>query len=128
MHCCPRGLRQLCIRKMFRSMLAACAILVLCNVVAEAPSNIAQENIQAIQAMSFEQNLVTFFTYLCIRSFTSKKNIKLCFLYYENRLKLTLKLQLGFFTQQPVLSASHAMLPKPCNLIKFSCDTVKILM
>ena len=56
-------------------MLAAYAILVLCIVVPEAPSNIAPEKIQAIQAMSFEQRLVTLFTYVYIRSFTSKKNI-----------------------------------------------------
>ena len=35
-------------------MLAAYAILVLCNVVPEAPNNIAQDKTQAIQAMSFE--------------------------------------------------------------------------
>ena len=43
-------------------MLAAHAILVLCNVVPEAPSNIAQEKNQAIQTMLFEQDLVTLFT------------------------------------------------------------------
>ena len=32
MQCCPRGSRQLCISKMFHSMLTAYAILVLCNV------------------------------------------------------------------------------------------------
>ena len=73
MQCCPRGSRQLCIRKMFHSMLTAYAILVLCHVIPEAPSNISQEKIQAIQGMSFEQHLVTLFTYVYIRSFTSKK-------------------------------------------------------
>ena len=34
-------------------MLAAYAIFVLCDVVQEAPSNIAQEKTQSIQAMSF---------------------------------------------------------------------------
>ena len=43
-------------------MLAAYVILVLCNVVPEAPSNIAQEKIQAIQAMLFEQHLFILFT------------------------------------------------------------------
>ena len=76
MQCCPRGSRQLCISKMFHSMLTAYAILVLCNVVPEAPRNISQEKIQAIQGMSFEQPLVTLFTYVYIRSFKSKKNIK----------------------------------------------------
>ena len=76
-------------------MLAAYAMLVLSNVVPEAPSNIAQERNQAIQAMLFEQHLVTLLTYVYSRSITSK-NIKLCFLYYENRQKLTLKHQLGF--------------------------------
>ena len=51
-------------------MLMAYAILVLCNVVPEAPSNISQEKIQAIQGISFEQHLVTLFTYVYIRSFT----------------------------------------------------------
>ena len=54
-------------------MLMAYAILVLCNVVPEAPSNIAHEKIQVIQAMLFEQHLVTLFTDVYIRSFTSKK-------------------------------------------------------
>ena len=54
-------------------MLAVYAIFALWNVVPEAPSNIAQEKIQAIQAMSFKQQLVTVFTYVYIRSFTSKK-------------------------------------------------------
>ena len=76
-------------------MLAVYAIFALWNVVPEAPSNIAQEKIQAIQAMSFKQQLVAVFTYVYIRSFTSKKKIKLGFLYYENRPKLTLKQQLG---------------------------------
>ena len=91
MQCCPRGSRQLCIRKMFHSILVAYAILVVCNVVPEAPSNIAQKKIQTVQAMLFEQHLVTVFIYVYIRSFTSRKNIKLCLLYYENELKLTLK-------------------------------------
>ena len=76
-------------------MLAVYAIFALWNVVPEAPSNIAQEKIQAIQAMSFKQQLVAVFTYVYIRSFTSKIKIKLGFLYYENRPKLTLKQQLG---------------------------------
>ena len=41
--CCPRDSRQLWIRKMFHSMLAAYAILVLCSVVLEAWNNIAEE-------------------------------------------------------------------------------------
>ena len=48
MQCCPRGSRQFCIRKMFHSMLTAYAVLVLCNVVPEAPSNISQEKVQTI--------------------------------------------------------------------------------
>ena len=39
---------------MFHSMLTAYAILVLCNIVSEAPSNISQEKIQAMQGVSFE--------------------------------------------------------------------------
>ena len=35
--------------------------------------SIAQEKIQAIQEMLFEQHPVTLFTYVYIRSFTSKK-------------------------------------------------------
>ena len=61
---------------MFHSMLVAYAILILCNVVTEALSNIAQEKIQhctAMQAMSSEQHLVTLFAYVYITSFKSKK-------------------------------------------------------
>ena len=50
-------------------MLAAYAILALCIAVSEAPSNIAQEKTQAIQAMLFE-HLVNLFTFVYIRSFT----------------------------------------------------------
>ena len=76
MQCCPRGSRQLCIKKIFRSMLGAYAILVLCNVVPEAPSNIAQEKIQAIQAMSFEQHLFGHSLYICLYQVLHvKKNI-----------------------------------------------------
>ena len=39
---------------MFHSILVDYAILVLCNILPEAPSNTAQEKNQAIQAMSFE--------------------------------------------------------------------------
>ena len=38
-----------------------------------APSIIAREKLQAIQAISFEQHMVTLFTYVYIRSFLSKK-------------------------------------------------------
>ena len=44
MQCCPKGFKQHC-----------------------------QEKIQDIQAMSSEQHLVTLFTYVYVRSFTSKK-------------------------------------------------------
>ena len=125
MQCCRRGLRQLCIWKMFRSMLAAYAILVLCNnVVPEAPSNIAPEKIQAIQAMSFEQRLVTLFTYVYIRSFTSKKNIaKVMLSLLWKSAETKAETAARYSTQQPVkslvgrylkkvkLSVSHAMLP-----------------
>ena len=62
--CCLIDSTQLCIRKTFHSTLAAYAILVLCNVVPEAPSNIAQDKIQAMQAISTEQYLITLFTYV----------------------------------------------------------------
>ena len=55
---------------MFQSMLVAYAILVLCNVAPEAPSNIEQEK---IQAMSFQQHLITVFTYVYTRYFMSEK-------------------------------------------------------
>ena len=71
-------------------MLAAYAILVLCNVVPESPSNIAQDKIQAIQGMSFELYL-----HMYISGLSSQKNRKLCFRYYKNRLKLKLKQQHG---------------------------------
>ena len=64
MQCWPIDSTQLCIRKMFHSMLAAYAILVLCNVVPEAPSNMAQEKIQAMQSILSGQHLVTLFTYV----------------------------------------------------------------
>ena len=73
---------------MFQSMLVAYAILVLCNVAPEAPSNIEQEK---IQAMLFEQHLITVFTYVYTRYFMLGKKKTLYFLYYENQLKLTLR-------------------------------------
>ena len=75
MQYCPRGSRQLCIRKIFHSMLTAYAILVLCNVVPEAPSNISQEKNQAIQGMLFEQHLIMLYMY--ISGSSRQKNIKL---------------------------------------------------
>ena len=48
-------------------MLAAYAILVLGNVVPKAPSNIAPDKIQAIQAMSFE---------LCLRMYTEADTVE----------------------------------------------------
>ena len=62
-------------------MLVAYAILVLCNAVPEeAPSNTAQEKIQAIQAMLSEQHLVALLTYVYIRSWTSKNIVMLSLL------------------------------------------------
>ena len=58
-------------------MLTAYAILVLCNVVPQAPSNISQEKNHAIQGMLFEQHLVTLFKYVYISGPSSQKNIKL---------------------------------------------------
>ena len=55
------------------SMLAAYVILVLYNVVPRRQGTLQREKIQAIQAMSFEQHLVTLIIYEYIRSFTSKK-------------------------------------------------------
>ena len=66
MQWCPRGSKQHCRKK----------------------------KIQAIQAMLFKQHLVTLFACVCITSLTSK-NINLCFCYYGNWLKLTLKQQLS---------------------------------
>ena len=81
-------------------MLAAYAILVLCNVLHEAASNIAQE-IQAIQATSFEQHLVTVFTYVYISSVTSKKHkvmLSLLSKYPETNNEIAPR----YSTQQPV--------------------------
>ena len=65
-----------CLRKMFHSTLAACAILVLCNVLSEAPSNIAQKKIQAMQEILSEHYLVTLFTYvICIYHILHVKKI-----------------------------------------------------
>ena len=65
---------------MFHSMLVAYAILVLCNAVPEAPSNTAQEKIQAIQTMLSEQHLVALLTYVYVRSLTSKNIVMLSLL------------------------------------------------
>ena len=98
----------------------------LCNLgrmqcCSEAPINIAQKKIQTVQAMLFEQHLVTVFIHVYIRSFTSRKNIKLCLLYYENELKLTLKQQLGILPsnrsnfQWDIISKSKTF-SQPCNV------------
>ena len=63
-------------------MLAAYALLALCNVAPEASSNIAQDKTQAVQAMLFE-----FLVHMYISGLSRQKYRKLCFLYYENRLK-----------------------------------------
>ena len=73
MECFPRSCGPLCIRNMFHSLLVAYSILVICNVILEAPSNIAQEKIQAIQESPFKQHWDTVFIYVYISSFTSKK-------------------------------------------------------
>ena len=119
MQCCPRGSRQLCIRKMFHPILTAYAILVLCNVVPETPSNISQENIQIIQGMSFEQHLVTLFTYVNIRSFTSKIYTVISSSTFYPATGQTFSRTLS---KKVKLSASHAMLPKPMQ----SCPAVSV--
>ena len=81
-------------------MLAAYAILVLYSVLHEAPSNIAQE-IQAIQATSFEQHLVTVFTYVYISSVTLKKHkvtLSLLWKYPETNNEIAAR----YSTKQPV--------------------------
>ena len=85
-------------------MLTAYAILVLCDVVPEALSNILQEKIQAIQGMSFE-HLV--FTYVYIRSLTSKK-------IYKVISSSTFYPATGqIFSRTLSKKVSQAMLPKP---------------
>ena len=67
----------------------------------EAPSNIAQENFQAIQTMSFKQRLVILFTDVYIRSFTSKKckvMLSLLLKSTETNAEITTR----YFTQEPV--------------------------
>ena len=151
MQCCLRGSTQLCIRKnhvqcclntlgitLHRSKLYAmlsewlqtttyamhCCPMQCCS--RGSKQHISQEKIQAIQVMLFDQHLVTLFTYVVIYHVLHvKKKIKLCFLYYENRLKLMLKQQLGILpsnfcqtlSKKVKLPASHAMLPKPIYAI-----------
>ena len=83
-------------------MLAAYAIFVLWNVVPEAPSNIAQEKIQAIQAMPFKQQLVTVFTYVYIRSLTSKKIYKVRLSLLWKQAETNSETAAPHSTQQPV--------------------------
>ena len=111
MQCCPRASKQLCIRKMFHSVLMVHAILVLCNVVPEAPSNISREKFQAIQGMSFEQDLVTLFTYVYIRSFTSIKIYKV--ISSSTFYPATGQNFIRTLSKNVKLSASHGILPKP---------------
>ena len=59
-------------------MLTTYAILVLCNVVPEAPSNISHEKNSGNSGNLFEQHMVTLFTYVYIRQVLHvKQNIKL---------------------------------------------------
>ena len=113
MQCCPIDSTQLCIRKMFHSMLAAYAILVLYNVVPKAPSNIAQETIQAMQAISSEQHLVTLFTYVCMFHI---------WIYHVLHVK---KITGQFFSRtlskKVKHSASHAMLAKAMQSVMQCC-------
>ena len=82
----------------------------LCNVAPETPSNISQESIQIIQGMSFEQHLVTLFTYVNIRSFTSKIYTVISSSTFYPATGQTFSRTLS---KKVKLSASHAMLPKP---------------
>ena len=122
MQCCPIDSTQLCIRKMFHSMLAAYAILVLGNVVPEAPSNIAQEKIQAMQAISSEQHLVTLFTYVYMFHIWIYQVLHVK--------KITGQTFSRTLSKKVKHSASHAMLAKamqsvmrccqkPCNFPRF---------
>ena len=110
MQCCPRGSRQLCVRKIFHSMLTAYPILVLCNVVPVAPGNISQEKNLAFQGMLFEQHLVTLFTYVYIKSLMSKKYKVISSLTFYPATGQTFSRTL---CKKVKLSASHAVLPKP---------------
>ena len=115
----PRGSRQLCIWKIFHSMLTACAVLVLCNVVPEDPSNIWHEKIQAIQGIRLNSIWSRFLQmyisgpsrqtkYKVIRSSTSYPATGQTF---SRTLPKKVK-----------LSASHAMLLKPMQ----SCPAVSV--
>ena len=119
MKCSPRGSRQLCIRKIFHSMLTAYAILVLCNVVPEGPSNISHEKIRQIQNIRLNS--------ICSRSShmyisgpsrqTKYKVIRSSTLYPATGQTFSRTL-----SKKVKLSASHAMLPKPMQ----SCLTVSV--
>ena len=78
----------------FNVSIAALAILVLCNVVPQAPSNTVHEKFR--QCKQCRLNNTGHSVYIGIyQVLHAKKNIKLSFLYYGNRLKLRLKQQLG---------------------------------
>ena len=125
MQCYLRGSRQLSLRKMFQSMLVAYAILVLCNVAPEAPSNIEQEK---IQAMSFQQHLITVFTYVYTRYFMSGKKKHYAFftmkISWKKRWNFTQQLVKLFIRHSKKLKllVSHAMLLKPMQ----SCPAVSV--
>ena len=75
----------------------------LCNLgpmqCCRAPTNIPQEKIQAIQGMSFEQHLV--FTYVYIRSLTSKKYVKLSAARHSTQQPV--KLLVGHYLKKPAM-------------------------
>ena len=89
MQCCPRGSRQLCIRKMFHSMLAAYAILVLCIVVQKLQATLYKKKFKQFR-QCYLINIKPLSLHMYVSGPSRERNIKLCFLHYENWLKLML--------------------------------------
>ena len=119
MQCSPRGSRQLCIRKIFHSMLTAYTILVLCNVVPKDPSNISHEKNQAIQGIRLNSICSRF-----LRMYVSDptRQTKYKFIRSSTFYPATGQTFSRTLSKKVKLSASQAMLPKPMQ----SCPAVSV--
>ena len=119
MQCSPRGSRQLFIRKIIHLMLMAYAILIVCNVVPEAPSSISHEKIQAIQKIRLNSIWSrSLHMYISGPSRQTKyKVIRSTTLYPASGQTFSRTL-----SKKIKLSASHAMLRKPMQ----SCPAVPV--
>ena len=119
MQCSPRGSRQLCIRKIFHSMLTAFAILALCNVVPEDPSNISHEKNEAIQGIRLN-SICSRFLQMYISG--PSRQTKYKFIRSSTFYPATSQTFSRTLSKKVKLSASHAMLPK----LMQSCPAVSV--